>query len=170
MASVQLVIEFSGKSTLSTEYFDPSMLYINWKIRQLRGRTLGQWYTLPKKLIDAAQPYYDVDLKRVRYAENLGSCFAKNTAVTFEYEIFFPYPIYPLGRDLHWMLHELTHVEQYEKFGGLRPFIHKYIYDGVRTAIVHRTLDPHGKMQLEMEAEERAHAHREKIARALALS
>lgn len=162
------ILEGTSAPTISRDHFDPAMVYINWKIGQLRRNTLGQWYRLPQKFIDAAQPFYDVDLRKVKYAENLGSCYAKNTAVTFEYEIFFPYPINPCQRDLHWMLHELTHVEQYVKLGGLRPFIHAYIKDGVKTAISQRTLDPHDKMVLEMAAEARAWAHREDIARRLA--
>lgn len=133
------------------------------KICELRSKAEGHWHELPKQLIDAAREFYNVDLSRVKYADNIGTCMRPDDGVTFEYEIFFPVAVNPLGKDLHWMLHELTHVEQYKEFGGFDPFLKAYCTDVVVTCAKEFTCNPHDKMVLETRAEEKANQIFDKV-------
>lgn len=145
----------------------PLLVAIGLKIDELRQRAEGRWKCLPENLIAAAQPFYKADLKKVRYVDTIGTCLVKDTATTFEYEIFFPGPIDPLKKDLRWMLHELLHVDQFIRLGGLGPFLEKYCADALDKAISHFTLNPHDYMEAEKEANQHADAHHDEILRKL---
>lgn len=80
----------------------------------LRGNAHGNWQGLPQQLINAIQPFYGVDLTRVRFATVSG--LPNGYAMTFGNKIYFPEFLDLRTRhDLWWMAHELEHVVQYSR-------------------------------------------------------
>jgi hypothetical protein len=77
----------------------------------LEGKASGHWKTLPSTLVEVFQPYYSVDLTRVRYAT---VSIPTGNAMTFGDSIYFPKAIdLRTSSDVWWMAHELEHVVQY---------------------------------------------------------
>lgn len=91
----------------------------------------GRWHRLPVPLQKALQPYFSFDLGKVRYSAVKKT--GKRLAITFGRQVFFPKPV-DLGRevDIKWLIHELTHSQQYHQAGGILPFLHKYVLDITR--------------------------------------
>jgi len=79
----------------------------------LRGQ-VGRWKELPPELIDAVQSQYAVNLRGIRYAENIRT--SNGAAQCFGSSIYFPTRIDLRNRgDLFWMLHELEHSVQFQR-------------------------------------------------------
>lgn len=112
----------------------------------------GRWMALPDWFVAAAQVYYPgVDLRAVRYAESIDTVHGSH--ITWGSNIFFTTPL-DLSRyeDVHVTLHELEHVRQYQAAGGEEPFLTRYLTDSLQAVVEAGTIDVHGQLELEQEA------------------
>ncbi|KAJ5188418.1 hypothetical protein N7491_004743 [Penicillium cf. griseofulvum] len=108
-------------------------------IQYVEGQARGKYKSLPRwlKLILQEKASYDIDLTEVSYAEGIDTLQSGN-AITFGYCIHFPTTInlddlQPNRDDVHWMLHELEHVVQYKRIGGVNAFVIKYVVQATIT-------------------------------------
>ena len=103
--------------------------YIRYIEKQVHGyKPLPRWLKLVLQELDA----YDVDVTAIGYAENIDT-LQDGFAVTIGNNIHFPGAI-NLGEngpgsegDVKTMLHELEHVVQYKRHGGVTSFLLKYV-------------------------------------------
>lgn len=124
----------------------------------LRAQAQSKWEELPSKLIEILAPYYpDCRLSSVKYATRINTLHG--AAITFENQVFFPTALnlYEYA-NLHWLLHELEHVQQYEQVGGLRPFLARYFGDASVKIIQNKSLSIHDNIKLEAAANRKADA------------
>lgn len=121
----------------------------------LQEQAKFKWKKLPSKLIGLLASKYQVNLCDVKYAENIETKTAYH--ITFPGEIFLAWGISPLGNegDLKLLLHELVHIEQYEKLGGLRNFLDRYSAD-VIVKIPKYGFNSHDHLDFEQEALKKA--------------
>jgi hypothetical protein len=159
---------------------DPiSKAYIEYIEAQARGKykPLPLWLKLVLQEFDV----YDVDLNKVCYAEGINTLQDDN-AITLGNNIHFPRSInldrYDEGArgDIHWILHELQHVVQYKKLGGLTAFINKYLVQaGIGSLEDLQKLGKswmsfvnkvHASMPIEVEAESKANETIDKVMKA----
>jgi Domain of unknown function (DUF4157) len=102
-----------------------------------------------------AQHYPKINLERVRYAENINTWHGQG--MTVGYTIYFTSAIDLNNRDdVHWMLHELEHVTQYERVGGVSAFLLKYFFHGAIRAINNGSFNVHDDLGLERDADNKA--------------
>lgn len=102
--------------------------YYNLKTQAKQKKVRPQ--RLPVSLIRMIQPMYTINLNKIRYYTPLK--LIDDKAVTFGYEIFFP-----SNMNLHWLLHEIHHVQQYadhanQRHGSILPFLKKYQRQSLR--------------------------------------
>jgi hypothetical protein len=106
----------------------------------LRGRASDEWRRLPGPLVTALQPYYSVDLTRIKYASVGG--LPGNNAMTFGTEIYFPRNINLRDwGDLLWMTHEMEHVIQYARSRSDAQKICEYQAKAIGNAGQHDNID-----------------------------
>jgi hypothetical protein len=129
----------------------------HWNSMKDQATSESKWKKLSQTLIDRYREHYSINLEEVRYAENINTK-VENTAIAFPGEVFFPRLINPENnqQDLHWILHELTHLEQYKRVGGLHPYLDQYSSDIVVKVITRQTFSPHDLLEYEKEADEKA--------------
>ncbi len=109
------------------------------------------WETLPRDLVNILREHYAIDFSRIRYATRIDT--EHGQAITLDHDIFFPSKINLKDySDLHWMLHELEHVRQFEVSPGFETFLVRYGLDG----LMHR--GRHDDMTLEKEADDKANS------------
>lgn len=63
---------------------------------------------------------------------------AEANGLTLEYGIFLKNPSFPRQ---YWLTHELVHVAQYERFGGLLPCLRQYLYECLTDGYLHSGLE-----------------------------
>ncbi|GFF59145.1 hypothetical protein IFM46972_11303, partial [Aspergillus udagawae] len=149
-------------------------------IEYVEAQAMGKYKPLPLwlKLVLQELDVYDVDLNKVCYAEGINTLQIDN-AITFGNNIHFPRTInldrYDRGArgDIHWILHELQHVVQYKKLGGLTAFINKYLVQaGIGSLEDLQKLGKswmsfvnkvHASMPIEIEAESKANETIDKV-------
>ncbi len=126
----------------------------HWNGLQNQAATEGKWKKLSQRIIDTYQNHYQVDLSAMRYAENINTQ-QENTAITFPGEVFFPRTIDPENnaQDLHWLLHEMAHLDQYKRLGGLNQYLDQYSSDIVVKIVTNRTFNVHDLLEYEKEAD-----------------
>lgn len=96
---------------------------------------------LPTWFVQKAQPFYDVDLRRVRYSEG-ASVHGPAIAVTDKYNIYFENHLsFNNSNDLALMLHELEHVVQYDRKGGRSGMLCEYFLKAHGNAFQHGSID-----------------------------
>lgn len=79
----------------------------------MNGQAQAQWRTLPADFVRAAQPFYSTNLWEVRYTENAAT--PAGNAMVMGKSIYFPRPVnFNNPSDVHWMLHEIEHVVQFD--------------------------------------------------------
>lgn len=117
----------------------------------------GKWEAIPEVLIQIIQPYYKMNLSLVKFGVNIVTS-NPHTAIAFPGQIFFPRNLAPLAdkNDLRWLLHELTHQDQYLRVGGLRNFLDNYATDIARKVISTKSFDVHDVLEYEKEADHHA--------------
>jgi hypothetical protein len=102
-----------------------------------------------------AEKYSDVNLSSVRYAESVDT--VHGAAITVGNKIYFPRRVnFKDYSDLHWLLHELEHVRQYKVHGGVVPFLAKYLVNGAIEIGRNGSINIHGEINLEREANAKA--------------
>ncbi len=122
----------------------------------LASQANGRWIYLPGKIKSKINTYYpEIDLDRVRYAENIFTVHGQ--AITIGYSIYFPYDMdLDQPDDLKLMLHELQHVVQYEKRGGEEPFLAEYIAKSAGKIAERQSFNVHDYIDLEDDANRRS--------------
>jgi hypothetical protein len=115
----------------------------------------GRWQTLPTSFIKSFADSYTVNLRKVQYATNIDT--VHDQAITIGNKVFFPkdFNIYSRS-DKKLMLHELEHVDQYERKGGEDVFIAEYITKAALKIIERRAINIHDDIGIERDAEEKA--------------
>ena len=118
----------------------------------------ARYKSIPSKLRRVIETKYPkVLLSRVRYAENINTIHG--SAITVGNNIYFPTSININNRsDLHWLLHELEHVSQYNAHGGVEPFLVKYLINGAIEIGRNGSFSIHDAINLERDAENKANA------------
>ncbi|MDC9835538.1 DUF1036 domain-containing protein [Rhizobium binxianense] len=125
--------------------------YLNF----LSSQTSGNNYKLPDDFISTAQPYYSVNLNKVRYSLRVNTVHRQ--AITVGYRIYFPRNIdLDDSDDIELMYHELEHVVQYEQKGGIEPFLAEYIAKGFAKIIEKRSVNIHDDIDIERAAIDKA--------------
>jgi hypothetical protein len=127
-------------------------------LASLRAQAQNKWAQLPAKLIEILTHHYpDCQLSSIQYATDINTIHG--AAITFENQIFFPTELnlYEYA-NLHWLLHELEHVQQYKQVGGLRSFLARYFNDASVKIIQHKSLSIHDNLELEAAANRKADA------------
>jgi Domain of unknown function (DUF4157) len=82
--------------------------------------------TLPDEFISPIQQFYSVNLRNVRYATNINTIHGSN--ITIGNMIYFVNDIdFNDSADAQLAYHELEHVVQYARRGGIEPFLAEYI-------------------------------------------
>lgn len=116
----------------------------------------GKWKSIPDILIRAIRAHFpSLNLSQIRYADGVNTRIERN-AITFGNEIFFPWSIDPIGKDLNWLLHELTHCEQYDRLGGIESFLEMHIANSAVVVVKNSTFNIHDLLTFEQEAEGKA--------------
>jgi len=140
-------------SGLGPVLIPPIMGYWGTLAVQAKGRER----TIPMPFRALLQPYFSYNLARVHYAERIQT--VGDYAVTFGRRIYFPRGMnLDTLRDLHWLVHELRHVQQYHDHGGVVPFLHAYVTDIGETVSRTHSFRVHDLLPLERDAEAYASA------------
>jgi hypothetical protein len=114
----------------------------------LRNQAARRWRRLSDEFIADVQPFYSIDLRQVRFAENIDTVHGQ--AITVGYEIFFPSDIdLDDDDDFKLMLHELEHVVQYRGRGGVEPFLAEYLLKSTGQVISRRSFNVHDYIDIE---------------------
>ncbi len=117
----------------------------------LETQAYRHWKTLDPDFINDWQSDYSVDLRQVRYATSINTVHGE--AITIGYNIFFPNEIdISYKDDEELMLHELEHVVQYSRRGGVEPFLSEYILKSAGKIIAHRSINIHDSIDIESAA------------------
>lgn len=117
----------------------------------LKTQAHGHWQMLDPDFINDWQSDYSVDLRQVRYATSINTVHGQ--AITIGYNIFFPNEIdISYQDDEKLMLHELEHVVQYSRRGGVEPFLSEYILKSAGKIIARRSINIHDFVDIESAA------------------
>ena len=124
----------------------------------LENSARGRWKSLPARLLfqDIADLYPQANVSTVRYAENVDTIHG--AAVTYGQDIFFPRIIDPMNNtdDMHWLLHELEHVQQYARRGSKSKLVCEYQAKSIGKMLQKKTINPHDWIDLEEAADYKA--------------
>jgi hypothetical protein len=125
-------------------------------IAYLRGQGHGRWKRLPDEIVLAVQQRYPMtDLRAVMYAENINTVHGQH--ITIGNEIYFTRNIDLQDYDdLELMFHELEHVLQYARRGGIRQFLAEYILKVPSLVISRRSFSVHDEHDIEQAANAKA--------------
>ena len=125
-------------------------------IMNLRNQASGRWISIPHHITAVVQSQYPgINLNAVHYAQGIDT--GHGDAITIGYEIFFPNQLnLSDAEDLELLFHELEHVVQYARRGGIDPFLGEYLAKGLGQIISRRTLNIHDYIDLEQAASAKA--------------
>jgi hypothetical protein len=157
------VLQPTWQSIASAALPGPLKAYIAFLEKQAQGKFKG----LPRwmRIVLETQGQYDFDLGLVSYAEGINTVHGMN--ITFGYNIFCTGAVAleqssASAADVALILHELEHVSQYRKHGGLAPFLVKYVVNaGAETIKLvsrgeYETINLHDSINLERDAENKS--------------
>ena len=95
--------------------------------------------------------YPDTNLRDVRYATGIDTVHGQN--ITIGNEIFFTTDMdFDSRNDLKTLFHELEHVDQYARRGGVRAFLAEYIFKIPGKVIQKRSFNVHDDLDIERAA------------------
>ena len=125
-------------------------------LNDLRGQASGRWLSLPDRFINEfASRYPQIDLRRVRYANNIDTRHGQS--MTLCYEVFLAEQFDSNSRrSIALMLHELYHTVQCVGRGGVGPFMDEYLLHGIGTIAQEGRIDIHDDIDHERDAESRS--------------
>ena len=125
--------------------------FANSYIQSMENQADGRWQGLPPDFIGQVQVFYPVNLSGVRYATNINT--VHGNAITIGNEIFFPGDLdLSDDDDAHTMYHELQHVVQYARRGGVQAFLTEYVLKSGGQVISQGSINVHDSIDLEQEA------------------
>jgi Domain of unknown function (DUF4157) len=129
---------------------------IDQYIGYLRNQAGQNYGLIPPALIAKIQPFYPVDLRAVRFAFNINTVHGLH--ITIGNEIYFTETLnFSSTRDARTLYHELQHVVQYARRGGIEPFMTKYVLKSGGSIIRGgNTVDVHDNIDLETDADSKS--------------
>lgn len=127
---------------------------VNAYISFLRTQAEGRWRTLSPGFINQVQPFFQSDLRTVRYAVEISTIHGQ--AITIGNDIFFPEDVKE-NPDAGLFYHELEHVDQYRRKGGIESFMTEYVMKSTGS-VFHggNSVNMHDSIDLENEAIQKA--------------
>lgn len=124
----------------------------------LRNQAAKKFNKIPESIIQKLQPYYNFDLRNVKYATNINTVHGQN--ITVGSEIFFINDIdFNACSDFILLAHELEHVSQYASRGGVEAFIPEYILKAIGKVLETGTFNVHDYIDIESSALTKAEVH-----------
>src|SRR5271166_760365 len=112
----------------------------------------GRWRGIPSEIANGVAQYYpDVNISAVRLAMGVNTVHGQ--AITIGNDIFFPRELdLSTKGDQQFLFHELEHVGQYARRGGVRPFLAEYIAKIPGKVIANRSFEIHDDIDIERAA------------------
>lgn len=125
---------------------------VNQYIGFLQNQAGNNVYALDENFIASIQRFYQVNLHAVRYATNINTIHGAN--ITIGNTIFFVRNIdFNDENDAQLVYHELEHVVQYARRGGVEPFLAEYILKAGGSILRGgNSIDMHDNIDLERDA------------------
>lgn len=125
--------------------------YIDGLYRQAEGKVMP----FSPEFIQLAQPYYDIDLKSVTWADNIDT--GHQMTLAFCDRIFFTNNgnLWIDKKELHLVLHEIEHLVQCQK-RGKRTFLAEYVLKAAADVVKTRRMNVHDVHDFEESAEAKA--------------
>jgi len=141
------------KIVLTDTFYAQLAPIVDEYIQYLQRQGNGRWQGIPQELTGRIRPFYpEINLNSVRFATNVNTLHGK--AITIGNEIFFPWnlDLYNNANDQKLLFHELEHVVQYQRRGGVRPFLAEYIAKIPGKVISQRSFQIHDQLDIEQAA------------------
>jgi uncharacterized protein DUF4157 len=137
---------------LSSTLYSQLAPIVDQYIAYLENQGNGRWQGIPTAISSKIAQYYpDDNLNAVRLAMNVNTVHGQ--AITIGNDIFFPRTLDLNDRsDIQILLHELEHVGQYARRGGVRPFLAEYIAKIPGKVIAQRSFQIHDELDIEQAA------------------
>jgi hypothetical protein len=137
---------------LSSALYSQLAPIVDQYIGFLENQGNGRWQGIPSEISTKISQYYPNDnLSAVRLAMNINTIHGQ--AITIGNDIFFPRTLDLTDRgDIQILLHELEHVGQYARRGGVRPFLAEYIAKIPGKIIAERSFQIHDELDIEQAA------------------
>ncbi|MBP2489147.1 hypothetical protein JOH50_004874 [Rhizobium leguminosarum] len=125
-------------------------------IADLRNQAEGRWKSIPDWVsVEFGDRYPEIDFGDIRFATGIDTRHGQ--AITIGDEIFFPRGINTSYRaDLELLLHELEHVIQYRRRGGIDAFVSEYILHVSGSIIAKQSFNVHDDLSVEQAASAKA--------------
>jgi hypothetical protein len=125
-------------------------------IQFLENQGNGRWQSIPAEIADSVRSFYpDENINAVRFATGINTVHGQ--AITIGNDIFFPRALnLSYKDDLQTLFHELEHVGQYARRGGVRPFLGEYIAKIPAKVIQQRSFQIHDDLDIERAAIEKS--------------
>jgi hypothetical protein len=146
-------ISLCANQVVSAPLATPVKAYLDGLYRQAEGRVKP----LPSDFVRLTQPYYDIDLSRITFAENINTGHGMNLAYCDR--IFFIESIDPFNNksDLTLILHEMEHLVQCQK-RGRDAFLAEYILKGATEVVKNQRINIHDLHDFEIAADNKANS------------
>ncbi|WP_064844254.1 eCIS core domain-containing protein [Rhizobium phaseoli] len=121
-------------------------------IQYLEQQGDGKWIGIPADIsASISAEYPEINLNTVRIAQNIDTVHGQ--AITIGNDIFIPTDIsFDNRHDLKLLFHELEHVAQYHRRGGVRPFLAEYIVKIPFKIIQRGSFEVHDDIDIEQAA------------------
>jgi hypothetical protein len=142
----------SPNITLAKTLYRPLTFIVDQYIQFLRNQGSPRWRSIPPELINRIERFYpEVNLHQVRFATGIKTVHGH--AIAIGDEVFFPRDIDLNHRDnLKLLYHELEHVAQYRRRGGVHAFFAEYIARIPGKIIAERSFQIHDRLDMEQAA------------------
>jgi uncharacterized membrane protein len=112
----------------------------------------GRWKSVPNEIASSVRTLYpEINFADIRFAEGINTLHGQ--AITIGSHIFFPQSLDLDDKDdLRLLFHELEHVGQYIRRGGVRPFLAEYVAKIPGQVIARRSFNVHDALDIERAA------------------
>lgn len=135
---------------LSTPLAALQLAYFEYLNRQAQGRIKP----FSNEFINLAQPYYDIDLKGVTFADDINTIHGMNVALCDRIYFTHSGSIWTDKNELFLTLHELEHLVQCQK-RGRQAFLAEYLLKGL-VNVQNGTTNTHDNHEFEIAADSKA--------------
>ncbi|MXN63444.1 DUF4157 domain-containing protein [Stappia sp. GBMRC 2046] len=124
---------------------------IDQYISDLRRQASGKYFRISPKLKNDLSRYFRFDLSLVKIAFDINTRHGQH--ITIGYEIYFTNRIdFATCAGFQLLAHELEHVDQYRRRGGIEPFMSEYVMKSVGQVLSRRSFNVHDYIDIESSA------------------